>query len=174
MYGIKGFMGVVALVLCMVSCSKNDSYSPFHASAIHNGVLLSYTDAAGNDLLASESVAATISVYGEPSEKNIPFEIESIAVNEISRNYLSFNVDLPDINDMVFNEDKSNGKGESMVKLNIGERVLMLKCKFVFRCTDSESLGSNIIQLDTVECNGISKSAKWNSQLIMDLADYID
>ena len=103
-----------------------------------------------------------------------PFEIESIAVNEISRNYLSFNVDLPDINDMVFNEDKSNGKGESMVKLNIGERVLMLKCKFVFRCADSESLGSNIIQLDTVECNGISKSAKWNSQLIMDLADYID
>ena len=111
MYGIKGFMGVVALVLCMVSCSKDDSYSPFHASAIHNGVLLSYTDAAGNDLLASESVAATISVYGEPSEKNIPFEIENIAVNEILRNYLSFNVDLPDINDMVFNEDKSNGKG---------------------------------------------------------------
>ena len=42
MFGSKNIISIIAIVLCLTSCHKDDSYSPFRASAIHNGVLISY------------------------------------------------------------------------------------------------------------------------------------
>lgn len=174
MFGSKNIISIIAIVLCLTSCHKDDSYSPFRASAIHNGVLISYTDAEGNDLLASGNVTNTISILGESSKKIIPFEIKSIEDRGESRNYLSFNAELPTTSRMVFNADKSEGHGESIVKLNICNKSLKLTCKFIYICSNPGNLGSNIIQLDCVECNGTSRSEKMNSQLVLELADYID
>lgn len=173
MLSLKNVIRFFAVLICVTSCSKDEDYIPFHASAIHNGILISYTGADEKDMLLSEDIVSSISIKGQYSKKDIPFTIKSIIDGNSSRSYLSFNAELPSSNDMNFNVDKTEAYGESVVNLNICGKQIKLKCKFIYNCSNSETYGSNIIKLDSIECNGISMSEKANSQIIIELADLI-
>lgn len=169
---MKTFSIVKSCFLAMVllaSCDKGESYTPMHASALHNGVLVSCVEASGSDLLSNENFLDKITIHGVLSNKDIPFEIKKIKSDGIERHYLSFNADLPDKGSMKY-KDATEAEGVSTVVLKMNGQEVKLLCTFKYTCSSDSSYGNNLIAIESVEYEGktiIRKDHIMNSDIIV-------
>lgn len=144
------------VILLLVSCSKSEIYEPLHASYMGKGVQISFTDTSGNDLLLNETFISNLSIYGTLSNKELPFSIEKRYNDEFDKNYICFSADLPDVKDVIFNKDGTEGRGSSSVELRVNGLKAKLLCNYKYHAVKSEVevYGNNSIRIESIEYMG--------------------
>lgn len=171
MFRIKKIITLFIVMLTLLSCdSKDESFVPLYASAMQNGVVVSYPSADGEELITSNEILNTISIKGKYSERDIPFEIKNVVDDGIARRVLCFNAELPRASSMKYNDDNSKGYGESVVYFTICGKTFPLTCKFVYSCSNRIEYGGTSLRLESVECDGISINEERNNYLFVDLS----
>lgn len=174
MFRIKKTITLFIVMLTLLSCdSKDESFVPLYASAMQNGVVVSYPSADGEELITSNEILNTISIKGKYSERDIPFEIKNVVDDGIARRVLCFNAELPRENSMKYNDDHSKGYGESVVYFSICGKTFPLICKFVYSCSNREIYGGSSLRLESVECDGISVNEERYNYLFVDLSKFM-
>lgn len=138
-------------MLVFTSCDNDNTYTPMAASAQSRGVLVSFINTSGDDLLSDEDYVGKISIHGVLSGKELPFKIKEFERNGIGRYYLSFKADLPETKEMIFDET-DNAKGTSIIELKINQQDVKLICTFKYFCANQEALGENSIFIESIRC----------------------
>ena len=134
----------------LASCGSDDEevgreYQPAHRSAIFNSVKLMLTDGDGNDLGSSTELFSSMKVYGELSRQYATIE----STTEDGLTYLKFNADLPDEQDIKYDENKLTGTGTSTMTISVDGKNARLT--FAFQVSNSpsgeEAYGNNSIRI---------------------------
>ncbi len=174
MFRIKKTITLFVVMLTLLSCdSKDESFVPLYASAMQNGVFVSYPTTDGEELITSKEVLNTISIKGKYSKRDIPFEMKNIVDDGVAREVLCFNAELPRASSMKYNDDNSKGYGESVVYFAICGKTFPLTCKFVYSCSNRIEYGGTSLRLESVECDGISINEERNNYLFVDLSKFM-
>lgn len=144
------------VILLFVSCSKSEIYEPLFASYLGNGIQISFTDTSGNDLLLNETFISNLSIYGTLSNKELPYSIEKKYNDEFDKNYICFRADLPDVKDVIFNGDRTQGRGSSSVELRVNGQKSKLLCNYIYYATLTEvaMYGNASIRIESIDYKG--------------------
>ncbi len=168
---MKRILYIFLTAAVLVSCNKQKAeYTPMLASAMWNDVLMSCTDSNGQDLLTQSGFSETISIYGEASQKEIPFTIKTLKIDGSERCYVDFSAELPDRENMTFDESGHEAFGSSSVILKMGGKTFPLKCTFRFYVGEPGYFGNNIIMLKSIEGGGLMAddvNNRWNSSFLV-------
>ena len=139
-------------ILFFASCDKSESsYIPLQASAISNGILISLHDASGNDLIREMTQTSDISIYGKLSKKQLPYDVRKIKIQDTEYNYISFAADLPDIKDLLFNEDKTEATGTSNVEIKFAGQTVVLECSYKYTTSKELHFGNSLIVIESIK-----------------------
>ncbi len=167
---MERILSIFLAVVVLMSCNKQKAeYTPMHASAVISSVLMSCSDSDGKDLLTESGFVGTISIYGEASQKEIPFAIKTLKIDDLERCYLRFGAELPDWKNMTFDESGHEAVGSSSIILKMGDKTYPLKCTFRYHLGEPGYYGNSSIVLKRIEGGGLSAgdvNSLWDNSIL--------
>ena len=134
---------IASTVLC--SCSNDEEYSPMVASSVLNSLYVSVSDKQGEPMNSAELLSdGGFSVIEKKSKKKAKVEVRDYEGTEM----LAFDVGLPDMKSMVYNEDRT----EAQLVMNIKGMKMPMIVNFIFTSSkDAAMFGGNGIRIKSIE-----------------------
>ena len=138
---------IASTVLC--SCSNGEENGPLVASTVLNSLYVSVSDKQGEPMNSAELLSdGGFSVIEKKSKKRAKVAVRDYEGTEM----LAFDVGLPDMKSMVYNEDRTEAQGSVEFVRNLNGMKMPMIVNFIFTSSkDAAMFGGNGIRIKSIE-----------------------